>query len=176
LSLFEVVKKRLACRHFKSDKVPKEMVDKILDAARMAPTASNGAYRRLMVVDDPRTIKVIRQVSPSLIAKPPALLLIMTDLDIARRTAGNLGDVCGLIDAGAVAENATLACTALGLGSGFARSNVNSAIREILDLPSSYRCEVVMPFGFPEENQPPPVKRRKDADLAFHNSFRESWA
>jgi len=119
MDLFDAVRKRRACRHFKPEAVPKEMIDKVIDAARRAPTASNGAYRRLMVVDDPRIIKVIRQVSPSLIAKPPGLLLIMTDMEIARRTAGKLGSVCGLIDAGATAENATLAFTALGLGSGF---------------------------------------------------------
>jgi nitroreductase len=175
LSFFDVAHKRRACRNFKSDPVPREMVDKVLDAARRAPTASNGAYRRLMVVDDPRLIKVIRQVSPSLIAKPPALLLILTDLAIARRTAGKLGDICGFIDSGAAAENATLACTALGLGSGFARSNVDAAIREVLDLPDSYRCDVVMPFGYPEDNLPPPVKRRQDADLVFHDKFGEKW-
>jgi len=49
------------------------------------------------------------------------------------------------------------------------------ALREILGLPENYRCEVVMPFGFPDENQPPPVKRRKDADLVFHNSFGSRW-
>jgi len=129
-----------------------------------------------MVVDDPNLIRAIRQVSPSLVAKPPGLLLIFTDLEIARRTAGKLGDVCGLIDAGAAAENATLAFTSQGLGSGFARSNVDIAIREILDLPQTYRCEVVMPFGFPEENLPPPVKRRDDADLVFHNRFGEKWS
>ena len=66
-----------------------------------APTASNVAYRHVMVVDDPRVITAIRQISAALLADPPALLILMTDVQMAVDRVGRVGELSSMIDSGA---------------------------------------------------------------------------
>ena len=54
-----------------------------------------------MVVDDPRVIAAIRQISAALLADPPALLILMTDVQMAVDRVGRVGELSSMIDSGA---------------------------------------------------------------------------
>ena len=73
MDLFEALARRRACRHFTKEPVSAEDLQKLVYAAGRAPTASNRPYRHCILVDDPRVIRAIRQISPSLVADPPVL-------------------------------------------------------------------------------------------------------
>ena len=70
MDLFEVLKKKKACREYTREQVAQTDVDKLVYALGRAPTASNRPYRHCIVVDDPAVIRAIRQISPSLLADP----------------------------------------------------------------------------------------------------------
>ncbi len=113
-----------------------------------------------MVVDDPRVIEAIRQISAALLANPPALLILLTDVQMAVDRVGRVGQMSSLIDAGAAGENVWLLATELGLGTQFTMISAMAGIREILDLPERFRVDLIMPVGTPAPRSARKAARR----------------
>ncbi len=174
MELFEALKRRRAVRDFTNQPVPDVALKKLAYAARRAPTGGNTPYRRILVVKDSKTIRLIKQVSPGILGEPTALLVVFTDLEVTKEL-GRLGSICATIDAGAAAENVALAALDLGLGACFTKSYSEVGVREILNIPDKYRTEVMLQLGFPRDDQPRPMRPRKGADTTYLNRFGRSW-
>ena len=170
MNLFEALRLKRACREYKRDPIPSEDVEKLVYAFGRAPTASNRPYRHCIVVDDPALISAIRQISPSLLAEPPLLIIIFTDLSVASDKVGRVAERCSAVDAGAAGENVLLAATALGLGSQFTMISTMAGIQTILGLPDHFRVDLIIPVGQPATN-PKSVKHHRDANRVYHNHF-----
>jgi nitroreductase len=172
MELHQALAKRRATREYAKDPVPLEMVEKLCYAARRAPTACNAPYRHVIAIDDLRIIKSIQLVSPSLLANPPLLLVIITDLREAIEKTGPLAERSSYVDSGAAGENILLAATELGLGSQFTMIPSMAGIREILKLPEHYRVDLIIPIGFPDQSKKKKsTKARVGANSVFHNQF-----
>jgi len=152
MELSEVLARRRAYREFREDPVSRELMDKLTNALKRAPTACNAPYRHAIVVDDQRIIRAIKLVSPSLLANPPVLLVIVTDLKEAIEKTGPLAERSSYIDSGAAGQNVLLAATELGLGSQFTMIPAMAGIREILQLPGHYRVDLIIPIGYPQNS------------------------
>ncbi|HPF51138.1 MAG TPA: nitroreductase family protein [Draconibacterium sp.] len=59
-SFWEVVKNRRSVRAFKSDPVPESDIEKIIDAARMAPTSGNQQPWKFLVITDKKKIEALK--------------------------------------------------------------------------------------------------------------------
>jgi nitroreductase len=175
METFQALSKRRTCRDYSKDPIPREFLEKLIYAATRAPTACNMPYRHFMVVDDFRVIKSIRQLSPSLVADPPALIVILTDLKVAIEETGPLAEWSAYVDSGAAGENILLAAADLGLGSQFTMIPVMAGIRELLDLPENYRVDLIIPIGYPKNPVVKSVRAQKNANSVFHNRFGESF-
>ena len=55
----ELIKDRYSCRKFKSTPVEKEKIEKVLEAALVAPTACNLQPQRFLVLTDKNIIKAL---------------------------------------------------------------------------------------------------------------------
>ena len=119
MELFEALARKRACRTFSKELVPADLVRQLIYAFTRAPTASNRPYRHCIVIDDANVIRAVRRVSPSLLADPPLLFIVFTDLEVALHRTGKVAEFSSLVDSGAAGENVLLAATALGLGSQF---------------------------------------------------------
>jgi nitroreductase len=174
--LFEILKKRRACRHFEPRPVPDDVLEKLAYAAHRAPTGGNTPYRFIVIVKDPVKLKMLKLIAPGYFGDSSAALVVCTNLDIAERDLGSLGrDQCSLYDAGAAAENVVLAAYALGLGASFIKSYSEIALKRILGLPEGYRTELVVSLGYPAEDEPPPLKHRKGGNITYRDRFGEQW-
>jgi nitroreductase len=151
VELTQAFAKRRTCRNFGSEPVSAEAVEFLLYAARRAPTASNVPYREVIVVDDPRVIRAVKQIHPAMLGLPPLLLVIATNLTLAEKRVGRVGRLSSLIDSGAAGENVLLAATELGLGSQFTMISAMAGIRRVLGLPAAYRVDLIIPVGVPSE-------------------------
>jgi nitroreductase len=160
MELTEVLKQRRACRDFRDEPVPRELLRRVAAAAAKASTASNVPYRHVMIVDDPRVIRAIRQISPALQANAPSLIVLMTDVAMAVERVGRVGEVSSLIDSGAAGENAWLAAIDAGLASCFTMISAMPGIRTILELPDNFRVDLIMPVGYAADAAGPAGRRR----------------
>jgi len=171
MNVFDAIRKRVAVRHYEDRPVEREKLLQLAWAAHKAPTGGNTPYRRVMVIDDPDTIDMIKKVAPGFLSNAPAALLIYTDLEVAERGLGRLGrDVCSLIDSGAAAENAAVAAVAMGLGTCFTKSYSEVGIKKVLDIPDTFRTDVLLQVGYPAKNRPKPLKRREGGSITYLNT------
>jgi nitroreductase len=173
VDVFEAMRRRRMHRLFTDEPVPTEVLDKLVEAASLAPMGGNELVRRLIVLDDPRMVKTIRDVTPSFLANPVAIIVICTDLELAEATMGRQGrEILSLLDAGAAAENVALAAPALGIGISFVRSVNDSALAEVLGLPAHVRVDILIGVGHPARRPSPPAPRR--APVVFRNGFGDA--
>jgi len=175
LDVFDALKARRAIRYFEKTPVEEAVLRRLADAAHRAPTGGNVPYRRVIVVNDERTIKVLRQVSPGILGEPAAVMVIYTDLTVAKRN-GRLSEICATIDGGAAAENVALAAAALGLGCCFTKSYSEAAVKEVLGIPDEFRTEVMLQLGYPRAGQPPPVHRKAEGMVTELDRFGNRWS
>lgn len=170
MDLFEALAKKRACRKFRKDPVTEEQLQQLVYAFRRAPTASNRPYRHCLVIDDPKVIRAVRQISPSLLADPPMLFIIFTDLKVATERVGRVGEISSLVDSGAAGENVLLAATALGLGSQFTMISAQAGIQTVLGLPDHCRVDLIIPLGLPE-GQVKSVKAAAGGNTIHFNQY-----
>lgn len=172
MDYFETLAHRRACREFTGEPVGEAEIDRLLYAASWAPIASNRPYRHCIVVDDPAVIRAIRQISPSLQANAPLLIVIFSDLETAHSVVGKVAERCTAVDAGAAGENVLLAATALGLGSQFTMISAMSGIRTILGLPPHCRVDLIIPVGYAVQTLPPvSAAQPKRGQRVYRNQF-----
>jgi nitroreductase len=170
MDVFEAMRRRRMHRQFTSEPVSEEMLDRLVQAAALAPMGGNELVRRLIVVSDPKLVKTVRDVTPSFLANAVAVIVVCTDLERAEASMGRQGrEILSLLDAGAAAENMALAAPALGVGISFVRSVNDSALQEVLELPDQVRVDILVGVGHPAST-PSPAAPRRDA-IVFRNRF-----
>lgn len=99
LTTKEAIEQRRSIRKFKSEPVPDEYIDALLDAARLAPSGSNAQPWRFKIVKDSETkAKLVHAAyNQAFIAEAPVVFVCCTDI------GGYLDDVVsGLQDLGKV--------------------------------------------------------------------------
>ncbi|MFX1531297.1 MAG: nitroreductase family protein [Promethearchaeota archaeon] len=58
-NLFKLLRAKRSIRHYKKKKVPKELIEKVFEAMRYAPSASNARAWRYVILSDPEKIEAL---------------------------------------------------------------------------------------------------------------------
>ena len=169
--LFDVLKRRRACRNFLAKDISDEILNKVVYAGHRAPTGGNIPYRFLVVVKDPVQLRMLKAGAPGFFGNSPTAIVVCTDLRVDEGVTKVDAEQCSLYDAGAAAENIVLAAYALGLGASFIKSYSETAVSQILDLPKGCRTELIVSLGYPVPDEPPPIKKRKEGKLTYYNKY-----
>jgi len=90
LTVWEAIKMRRSIRKFAPDDVPGEMIEQMLEAARLAPSASNRQPWRFLVVRDKEVRKELRHIclNQQFIEEAPVVIVCFGDLEQYSRAAG----------------------------------------------------------------------------------------
>ncbi len=72
MDVLEAIKSRRSIRQFTDEPLEKDVLERLLDAARWAPTASNQQRWRFVVVTDPSVKQLIRKFAPGIFLMPAA--------------------------------------------------------------------------------------------------------
>ena len=170
MEALEAIFKRVSVRHYEDRPVEKEKLLLLAKAAHKAPTGGNTPYRRVMIIDDPKTLEMIKKIAPGFLSNAPAAILIYTDLTVAERGLGRLGrDTCSLIDSGAAAANVAVAAIQLGLATCFTKSYSEVGMKQILEIPDNFRTDVLVQVGYPAHDRLKPIKRKAGSDVVYYN-------
>ena len=169
--LFDVLKRRRACRSFVTKGIPDEILRKVVYAGHRAPTGGNIPYRFLILVQNPVELRMLKAAAPGYFGESTAAIVVCTDL----RGKDGISKVdleqCSLYDAGAAAENIVLAAYALGLGASFIKSYSETAVSRIMGLPEGCRTELIVSLGYPSPDEPPPIKKRKEGKITYYDTY-----
>lgn len=159
LPFLELVKKRSSCRSYRPDPVPRELIERIIEAARLAPSACNSQPWRFAVVTDSehRTRLVDDGFLPGLgmkwAAGAPALIVLGIHRSlITHKVAPKISGVdYAMVDIGIAGEHAVLQATELGLGTCWVGWINPRAVRRIVEWPRDITPQAVIAVGWPAD-------------------------
>ncbi|MHA2496374.1 MAG: nitroreductase family protein, partial [Candidatus Hodarchaeales archaeon] len=119
MDVLSLIRKRRSIRHFKGDEIPKEDVEKLLEAARWAPSAGNRQPVEIIIIESPSQKEQLAEAAlqQRFIEAAPVVFAFCADLDRSSARYGTRGSsLYAIQDAAAATQNVLLTATALGLG------------------------------------------------------------
>lgn len=158
MEYFELVKNRYSVRSYKSDAVEQEKLNKILEAARLAPTACNLQAFKIVVINTKGREEELKKIySSDFFTKAPIIIGVFSipGKSWVRADGKNYSDV----DAAIVMDHMILAATAEGLGTCWIGAFNAEAAREIVGLGKGYEPVAFTPIGYTENTNPKKVRK-----------------
>ena len=176
MNVFEAIEKRRSIRKFKPDPLPEGHLEKVLEAARLAPSAGNRQPWRFVVIKDYSTRVKLAELADhqTFMGVAPVVIAVFGDPDDS--PAGYRQDpmVAYKQDPMIAVEHMCLAAVELGLGTcwiGPASPNYDvEAIKMLLGIPERMYMTCLLPLGFPD--QEPNAKSRKPREkIVFSEKY-----
>lgn len=183
----DMIKKQLehrTIREFKEEKLPKEVLEQLLEVARRTATSTGMQASSIIRITDSSIKEKIAEVcNQKYVARAPELLIFIVDqyrnFQIAKEKGINPTSARGMdgffsafTDACLMAQNIVNAAESIDLGAVYLGSVLNDAekICEILNLPELTFPVVGLGIGYP--NQEPQIKPKMSMNLrVFENEY-----
>ena len=159
MELSNIINQRFSVRKYLAKSVERELIIKVLNAGRMAPSAANYQPWYFIVVQKPGNLEKLHQTYPRDWFKlAPAVIIFCADHSQSWKR-GFDGKDSADIDISIAVDHAALMATNLGLGTCWV-CNFNAKLcSELFNLPGHIEPVVLLPIGYPDIE--PPVKKRK---------------
>jgi len=167
-----LVNKRYSCRHYSPDPIGDEMIQMVLEAARLAPTASNRQPFHLILIQTKNHLNedLLKIYPKEWFVQPPYILLVCSQPDQAWYRKKYDQQNYATVDAAIVVDHITLQAADLGLGTCWIGDFDPQAAKEYLNLPDNIEPIAFTPLGYPLDE--PRTKNRKDLnDLIHHDTW-----
>ena len=168
MNFTEIAKSRQSCRSYDTERtVEKEKLDRILETARLSPSACNGQPYHITVCNNEaaeKVAKAVQGVGINKFAKDAQVMLVISEMPYVKSAAIGAklkGNDYRSIDIGILAAYITAEATAQGLGSCILGWLDDKKIREICGIEGAVR--LVITLGYPK-NDELREKKRKDID------------
>jgi len=161
--LLNVIYNRRSIRKYKPDPVPDEIIEKILNAARLAPSAHNIQPWHFIVVKDKKLREELSRWRWSRFLKDsPVVIVGCGDYKLSPKL--------WIVDVSIALQNLVIAATALGLGTCWVCDFEEDKVKELLDIPENYCVVALIAVGYPDE-KPEMPKKKGLAEITSLNKF-----
>ena len=158
MDVLEAIKKRISVRAYQDKPIPEEKLRKILEAARLAPSARNSQDYQLIVVKDEN---IRRELADGDTSEPFIYTAPVVIVAVALKPEYVMpgGIPAHPVDIAIAIDHITLVAVKEGLGSCWIGGFNQARVKEILAIPDKYQVVVLLSLGYPAEN--PDRKARK---------------
>jgi nitroreductase len=158
--MMDIVKNRRSVRSHSDKPIEKEKIERIIEAANHAPSASNAYTWKIAVVQKKSLIRKIQSVSPGMLGSPTAVMALCNDREKAKKMGGSKGgEIFCIMDVAHAAQNICLQATELGIGSCCIMSFNPEAVGELLEVPQQYKVDYLVSLGYQDRKPLAPKKR-----------------
>ena len=158
MEFYEVINKRRSIRAYKKDPVEDSKLSRILNAARLAPTAANRQPYSLIVVKDEETkLKLKDAYSQEWFFTAPVIVCACALPDDAWKRNDGKGYVD--VDVAIAMDHLILAASAEGLGTCWIAAFKPEVVREVLNIPDNMEPLILTPLGYPETIPEPTFRK-----------------
>ena len=180
MALIDVILRRRSVRSYLDRPVEKEKIRLCLEAARLAPSASNSQPWYFVVVDEPGLKNTLCDrafgglfASMRVPREAPVIVAVLARPQEARIRLGNLalGTDFNLIDLGIAGEHFALQAAELGLGTCWIGLFDERAVKKVLGIPGGYRVVNLFTLGYYDDAGDREHHRRPLAEIASFNGF-----
>jgi nitroreductase len=168
VDVLEAIKTRRSVRTFKKAPVPEELVEKVLEAGRWAPSSKNRQPWKFIVLRSSEVRKKLSELLPNgwFLADAPLGIAVIVDPKESSRYVE---------DGAAASEHILLAAHGIGLGACWIGSYgipLEDKARNVLGVPEGQRLLSVIAVGYPDE-KPAPRSRKNLAEIVFKDRYGE---
>lgn len=173
IDVLDAVKGRRSVRAFKNQDVPVEIVEKLIDAARWAPSAGNIQPWEFIIVRKPEIKRRLAEAAlgQTFIEKASVVIVVCANESLSSQGYGARGKRLYCIqDTAAATQNIHLVAYSLGLGTCWIGAFREEEVREILEIPQGVRPIAIIPVGYPAET-PSPGSRRPLDQIVHYEVF-----
>ncbi len=159
MDVYEAAARRRSIRCFKDVPVPGEVLEKCLDAARLAPCGGNWQILGYVVVDDEKFLPQVfdnirfgvrRPSSKDVKDQPKAYIIILINRELEAELTR--GEKVTFYDIGMASENIMLVAWENGVGSCPLLWFNPRGLKQVLNIPGQYEIGLVLAMGYPDEN------------------------
>jgi nitroreductase len=169
MSFQELIRLRHSVRGYLPDPVPEDVLLRVLEAGRMAPTACNLQPFHLIVVTDPETRADLKTTyAPDWFHNAPVILVGCAEP--AKAWTRGDGWNAAELDLAIAMDHLILAATEEGLGTCWVCAFDEAKAKEILRVPPAVRIVAMTPLGYASET-PRATSRKRLEELVR----RERW-
>lgn len=162
MNVYEAAMKRRSVRRFQDKPVPYDVLERCVDAGRLAPSAMNRQLCEYIIVDDKNMLPTMAGSitrwggqpitrENSLGANSPKAYIIILINNRLETEAGNSRRVT-LYDVGMAAENIMLVALEEGLGTCPVLAFKKSILKKALNIPADYDTALLLALGYPDES------------------------
>ncbi|MGB8451477.1 MAG: nitroreductase family protein [Anaerocolumna sp.] len=169
MSFIDIAKTRYSCRKYQDKKVEKEKLDKILEAAHVAPTAANCQPQKLIVVQEKEGLEKVNKGTSTYGA--PLVIIVCGDVNRAWTRPFD-GKKHNDIDTSIVTDHMMLQATELGLGTVWVCYFNPEVIKSEFKLPANLEPISILVIGYPDgEPQSPDRHDKTRLPLEYYVSY-----
>jgi len=163
MDTLEAIRTRRSIRKYRTDPVPRELIETVIDAGRLAATGGNRQPWEFVVVTDPARRAELAAMGGhgKFIEQAPVCIAVF---------AGE--GITPFEDCAAAAQNMLLAARALGLGTcwvGNPRASFAEKARTFLGVPERCKFFALIALGYPDES--PEKSKRTLTDVVHWEKF-----
>ncbi len=169
MNVLEAIKGRRSIRKFSDKKIPKEIILKILDVGRYAPSAGNLQDWKFFVVRSKERIKDIAKIALNQrwVEKASFLVIACSDLREISWYGERGVRLYSKQDVAASIQNMLLYAWSLGIGSCWVGAFDDKKLREYLNLPEYIEPQAILAFGYPKEIPKMPARKNLEEIAVF---------
>lgn len=160
MDVSNAIQARCSIRGYKDKEIPEAVLNKILEAARLAPSAGNRQEWKFVVVRDiERRQALALAAGQDFVAEAP---VVIAAVSLAPTGVMSCEVPTYAVDLAIAVDHITLQAAELGLGSCWIGAFSQKEVKKILNIPEQYKVVALLPIGYPDT--PPGPKVRKSFD------------
>jgi nitroreductase len=167
MDVIKAIKTRRSMRSYGTAPVPKAVLERVLEAGRLAPSACNFQPWRFIVVEDRSMREAIAQTGrfAHFLAESPVVIVGCGDMKASPKWHA--------VDVSIALENMVITATAEGLGSCWIGSFDPAKVKELLKVPEGFVIVALLALGYPKlaPQEAPPQRRKRMDEIVMIGEF-----
>ena len=164
MEVFEAIKNRRSIRKYKSGQIPRDTMDKLIEAGRLAPTAANKQRFKLVIVSD-------TDIKEKLAIACNGQKFVETASNVIVGTVDQEWK-WNQVDLAIVFEHIVLEACELGLGACWIGAFNEEEVKKILDIPRNIRVIALLTIGYADE-YPETRPRKSTKEVISYNKYSQ---
>lgn len=157
MDIIDVIRNRRSIRSYSDEPVPREVIERLLEAGRLAPSASNRQEWRFVVVTDQGRRAALARAAGNqrFVAEAPVVMAACAETD---GHVMRCGQPSYPIDVAIAVDHVTLQAVAEGLGTCWIGAFDEDEAKKVLGIPEEIRVVELLTVGYPAK---PPARRSR---------------
>lgn len=144
MEVSDAIRLRRSVRAYDPKPVPEDVLNRVLEAGRISPSASNYQPWHFIVVRDPDRRKALSDGRyAKFLTQSPVVIVGLGDMKVSPEWH--------VVDTTIALQQMVIAATAEGLGTCWIGSFYEDRVKAALDVPERYRVVAMLAVGYPKE-------------------------